>query len=214
MLEQSLGDIDTRSSGYLDKINNSTARMINLVRDVLTYSQLSKERLASEPVDLKNTIDAIRMDYELMIEQKHVQIIYDELPVIEAIPLQMSQLFSNIISNALKFLRSDADPLIVITARRADKEILQHCSLPMGNDTVYYRIEIKDNGIGFDQRYAVQIFNIFQRLHGKTDYKGTGIGLAMCKKIVQNHHGSIYAESEPGRGATFTVILPVRQRFE
>jgi signal transduction histidine kinase len=138
----------------------------------------------------------IRTEFELLIEQKGAEFCYTNLPTIEAIPLQMSQLFSNLVSNALKFALTDIKPIITITAE------LQGQS---------YHIQVRDNGIGFNQDHAEQIFSIFQRLHRKTEYSGTGIGLAMCKKIAQNHQGDIYATSEPGKGTTFHIILPRNQ---
>jgi PAS domain S-box-containing protein len=207
MLEHSLGDIDQRSKGYLDKINSSAARMLTLIRDVLAYSQLSKGQEVYEPVRLQEVIDGIRGDFELLIEQKGARIEYANLPVIEAIPLQMSQLFGNLISNALKFSRPGIKPVIHITASLLEGADSGKYLLP----TPYYKLEFRDNGIGFNQEHAGQIFHIFQRLHGKSEFAGTGIGLAMCKKITQNHHGEIYAEGNIDSGAVFTLILPEKQ---
>ena len=179
MLEQTLGtNVDERAVKYLAKINTASSRMTTLIRDVLSYSQLSREKEVFEPVNLKDVVKNIESDFELLIEQKGATIEYKDLPVVEAIPLQMSQLFGNLISNSLKFSRPDVPPRLQITTSLLTKED------------------------------AAQIFNIFQRLHGKSEYAGTGIGLAMCKKIVQNHQGDIYAEGNIGDGAVFNVILP------
>lgn len=203
MLESHLGEIDDRSKRFLSKINSSSTRMITLIRDVLAYSQLSKDNQIYVQVDLNKIIEGVIIDFELLIEQKKAKIVYDNLPTLQAIPLQMSQLFGNLISNALKFSRTDMEPVIWIRSNLLTEYILR--------DTSYYQIEIRDNGIGFNQEHADQIFHIFQRLHGSKEYSGTGIGLAMCKKIVQNHHGEIHATASPQNGAIFNMILPERQ---
>lgn len=207
MLDMSLGSISEKPKHYLQKIQDSTSRMAVLIRDVLSYSQLSKERVLFEPVDLQAVIDSIQTDFELLIEQKNAQIRCTQLPVIEANLLQMTQLFGNLLSNALKFTRADEDAVIDIAAKSLSaQEVKEIPTLSEG--VAYYAITVKDNGIGFDQGYADQIFHIFQRLHGKTQYSGTGIGLAMCKKIARNHNGEIFASSTPGQGASFTIVLP------
>ena len=201
--------IDAQTQNYLGKIDNSVARMINLVRDVLVYSELTKQNDIFKSVDLKEISEGAKTDFELLIEQREASIEFHGMPVIEAIPLQMSQLFSNLLSNALKFSRDGVKPVITVNARVMKKDEL--AAYPSANrDALYYHIEFRDNGIGFSPEYAEQIFNIFQRLHGKTAYSGTGIGLAMCRKIVQNHHGFISAEGNED-GAVFNVVLPARQ---
>ena len=211
MLERSLGDdVTEQSNGYIGKINVATARMITLIRDVLAYSQLSKEREVFVQVELQHIIDDIKTDFELLIEQKGASIIYKDLPIIDGIPLQMSQLFGNLVSNALKFSREDVAPVIRISSTIIAADEVNKYFTPNAH-TVYYNIAVKDNGIGFNPEYADRIFNIFQRLHGRAEYAGTGIGLAMCKKIAQNHHGDIYATVGNDGGAIFNVILPLRQ---
>ena len=211
MLESSLGnELSEKSKSYFTKMHASSSRMLTLIRDVLAYSQLSTTRNLLEKVDLNLIVENVKTDFELLIEQKHATIKAEELPVLEAIPLQMSQLFTNLISNALKFIRPDVAPVInisVVKMNRSEVKVLPALDL----NVPYYRITFEDNGIGFEQEYAEQIFNIFQRLHLKTAYEGTGIGLALCRKIAQNHHGDIYAESKKNKGATFNVILPAVQ---
>jgi PAS domain S-box-containing protein len=209
MLEASLGSISSKSKGYLDKISASSTRMRKLIRDVLHYSRLITPEQIFTKVDLHAVIWQVVDDYELIIREKNVKISIQQLPVIEANPLQINQLFSNLLSNALKFNTGEA-PELTISATLLDTG--SHI-LPEGlNPSLSYcLIEFKDNGIGFDMQYAEQIFTIFQRLHTKTQYAGTGIGLALCKKIVLNHHGSITAHSENGEGAAFRIILPVKQ---
>ncbi len=200
-------NLDKTSENYLNKIGSSAERMQALIRDVLTYSELVKKSDVYQKTDLNEIALGTITDYELLIEQKNATVEYTNLPVIEAIPLQMSQLFGNLVSNSLKYARPGIPPQIHITAR----ELSPAEAMVEGHDGKAYRIEFKDNGIGFGQEYAEKIFNIFQRLHGKTDYSGTGIGLAICKKIVQNHHGTISASSVEGQGAVFSITFPVIQ---
>ena len=211
MLETNLGTVDDRSKNYINKIKTSSSRMLALIKDVLAYSELSRINQEHKKVDLEKVVDDIKTDFELLIEQKNAQVTVSNLPELDAIPLHMSQLFSNLIFNALKFSRPGMPAEISIVGSEASKEeIASHAGL--NNRLKYYKVEIKDNGIGFEQEYAGQIFNIFQRLHGRKDYEGTGIGLAMCQKIVQNHFGEIYATSQPAVGSTFTIILPVTSK--
>lgn len=212
MLEDSIGDsINERAKNYIDRIHNSTDRMTNLIQDILGFSQLSKENDGFEPINLTDTVTAILTDFDLIIEQKKATITYNGLPIIDAIPIQMAQLFGNLISNSLKYSREDINPVITISTTLLSEEEKAQDNL-YDFQTTYYKIELSDNGIGFNQEYAQQIFNIFQRLHSKADYAGTGIGLAMCKKIAQNHNGNIYALAGEKEGATFVVILPQKQQ--
>jgi PAS domain S-box-containing protein len=197
MLEDNPANTSERSRNYIQKITAASRRMQALIRDVLTYSELSRQSPALEPVNLQTVIAEVLVEFELLIEQKCARVEYHELPSIDAIPLQMTQLFGNLISNALKYSDPQRPPLITISS----------C---VGGEQVH--MDIRDNGIGFDQQYADQIFSIFQRLHRKTEYSGTGIGLAMCKRIAQNHQGDITATGEPGRGATFHITLPLHQQ--
>ena len=211
MLRERIGIVDERALFYLEKINTSAERMGNLIRDVLGYSQLSKED-AFRTVDLKKTVDDLVVEFELLLDQYQAKVNYTSLPVVEAIPLQMSQLFGNLISNSLKYSRAGVPPQIAIstqqiTGHQAGKYLEKE---PL-NAVTYYKIEFRDNGIGFESKYADKIFNIFQRLHSKDEYTGTGIGLAMCKKILQNHHGNILAEGIANQGALFTIVIPEKQ---
>ncbi len=199
--------IDEQSRNYLSKINNSSTRMKTLVTDVLAYSELVKETDVFTPVNLTQILEGNINDYELLIEQKNARIQYDNLPVISAIPLQITQLFGNLIGNSLKFARADVPSIITITGVTLSGE--EKISLLLDESSEYFKIQFKDNGIGFKEEYSNKIFDIFQRLHRKSDYEGTGIGLAMCKKIVQNHHGEINATGSSENGAVFNVILPV-----
>ncbi|OXB10707.1 PAS domain-containing sensor histidine kinase [Flavobacterium reichenbachii] len=210
MLQNNLEKNPQKVQMYIDKIINSTKRMENLIKDVLGFSQLSSASKNFESVNLNDIVKEIINDFDLTIEQKNASLFFNNLPVIEAIPLQMSQLFGNLISNALKYSKPDMAPIISITSEKLS-ESNKHILAPELNAGEYVKIEIKDNGIGFSQNYAEQIFNIFQRLHGKDEFAGTGIGLAMCRKILHNHNGKITAASEESVGTTFTIIIPFIQ---
>lgn len=201
------GSVDNKEAitSYLEKISTSAGRMQTLIQDVLNYSRTSYLEEKFEAVDLNNIIESAKHDFELLIEEKHAVIKYKDLPTVKGIPLLFSQLFSNLISNALKF--SNKNPVIQISSSYAtDAEVRQH--LQLDPQRKYYHIVFKDNGIGFEEEYAEQIFAIFQRLHGRQDYSGTGIGLALVKKIVENHEGIITATGKPNKGATFDIYLP------
>jgi PAS domain S-box-containing protein len=190
---------------YLAKIISSAVRMTDLIKAVLNYSRLSNEKGEFEEVDLNEVVENIKTDLELTIVEREAEIRVDELPVLYGDRLQLSQLFLNLISNSIKF--STRNPKISISYRLLDNA---EAKLTNGSDnhSNYAELTFKDNGIGFEQQYAEKIFNVFQRLHGKQEYPGTGIGLALCKKIIDNHRGKISVSSEPGEGTTFTVLLP------
>ena len=190
---------------YQEKINQSAVRMQDLIMDVLNFSRISKVEEAFIKTDLNKTLETLKNDFEVLIVEKGAVITYPTLPVVYGIPLQMSQLFSNLISNSLKY--SDKRPVINISSHiMSPEEVSEHKRLH--TSASYILIKFSDNGIGFEPKYSEQIFTIFQRLHGKHAYSGTGIGLALCRKIVENHQGIITAESEPGKGAVFNIILP------
>ena len=208
MLQGSLKDIDPRSKNILHKIEHASTRMLALIRDLLTFSQLAKKKQEMQRIDLNEVLQSVKSDFELLMEEKEAIITSQRLPVIEGIPVQMNQLFANLISNALKFIRRDRKPEITINCTVVSGEE-ERMFVDIKHENAYHKISFKDNGIGFSQMHARQIFDIFQRLHGKQDYEGTGIGLAICKKITLNHNGDIYAESHEGEGAIFHVLLPV-----
>ena len=194
------------SKNLLSKISSSAQRMSALIKDVLDYSRLSRTDEQFIPTDLNLILKHVKTDFELLIEQKKAVIIQDELPVLTAIPLQLNQLFSNLIGNSLKF--SEKNPEIRISSTFLLPEVAR--TIPnLQPGQAYVKLNFKDNGIGFEQQYAEQIFTIFHRLNGRKSYSGTGIGLALCKKIIENHKGFITAESELNKGASFTIYLPV-----
>lgn len=202
------GSIDdkVKAKKYLDKIDTSSQRMATLIKDVLNYSRLSKSGARFENVDLEEVLDNVKSDVELVLEEKRAIIQSEKLPVINGIPQQLHQLFYNLINNSLKF-STDRPKISVLCHQLSEAETKKYPDLHVR--IPYIQLTFKDNGIGFDQKYASQIFTIFKRLNSSHVFEGTGIGLALCKKIVDNHHGLIQAESEPGQGATFKIILPV-----
>lgn len=209
MLEQSSAELNSDGKLYIDKISKASKRMSLLINDLLEFSRVSSKEKDFTATDLNRIINDVIIDYELLIRQTNAVIKTDVLPVVEAIPLQMNQLFYNLIGNALKFSKKDEPPRITIRAAMLDEGTVQNQRL--SPDFHYCCIEVKDEGIGFDPQYAKKIFEIFQRLHGKHEYAGTGIGLALSKKIADNHGGTILAESKEDEGATFSVILPVNR---
>lgn len=201
--------LDADAAKYVEKITDSAARMKTLILDVLNYSKLSANDKGHERVDLNEVLAELLDDFEMRIHEKSAAIRIERLPVVEANRGQMRQMFQNIISNALKFVKDGAVPAIHITAKQ-----LAEKSFAAGeqSDGAFCFISIKDNGIGFDERYAAHIFALFERLHGKDQYEGTGIGLAITKKIVEKHNGLINAKSSVGNGAEFMIILPQKQK--
>lgn len=195
---------DNGATKYLRKIESSAERMTRLIRDVLEYSRLSKIEESFIDVDLNIIVDYIRSDFELLIAEKNAVIECGSLPVIKGNKLQLHQLFANLINNALKF--NESIPHIEITAESLNKKDIRGLNLDVTKD--YCRLLISDNGIGFDNKFKDRLFTIFQRLHPKEKYEGTGIGLALCKKIVDNHSGFISVDSTLGKGTTFEITLP------
>lgn len=199
-------DNPERLRKYSEKIEVASTRMSALIKDVLNYSRLSRGESSFEETDLKKVLEHVKSDIELLVDEKQARIMASDLPVITGLPLQLYQLFYNLISNSIKF--SVQQPLIEITASQlSHAEIQQYPDLHTSVN--YVRIRFRDNGIGFEQKHAREIFTIFKRLNPKEEFEGTGIGLSLCKKIVDNHHGLIWAESEPGKGTTFSVVLPM-----
>lgn len=208
-LEQTMKATDETSKNYYQKIQKASERMKTLIKDLLDFSRLSKLNEAFVATDLNMVIKNIILDFELLIQQKQAIVEIGKLPIVEAIPLQMQQLFYNLISNSLKFSIKDTAPIVKVTCTELSKKDAINHQLNASQN--YVLIKIKDNGIGFDQEYAQQIFVIFQRLNDVHSYGGTGIGLALCKKIVLAHHGEIYATSKENEGAEFSIILPLAQ---
>ena len=195
---------------YLEKINTSSVRLRKLIEEMLNFATVTNYEKLLVKTDLNEILKCTLFDFELLIEEKKAQVISHKLPEIEAVPFQMGQLFYDIIHNSLKFCKSNVAPVIEIASRKlTKKEIKSHTNLD--DKICYYEITFRDNGIGFNQKYAEQIFTMFQRLSGGGEYPGTGIGLAICKKVVNNYHGEIFAEGLEEDGAVIHVLLPVEQ---
>jgi len=195
---------------YLVKITAAAQRMTRLIDELLDFSRTVRQELKFEPTDLNKILRDVLLDFDLIIEEKGATVEADALPTIAAMPLQMTQLLHNLLSNALKFMAPDRPPVIRITVRRPTaEEVAQR--LPQADPAAYWQLSVQDNGIGFAPKFAEQIFSIFQRLHGKAAYEGTGIGLALCRRITTNHSGDLFAEGKEGEGAVFHVLLPERQ---
>ena len=194
---------------YLNKVIVAASRMSSLINDLLNFSSLSDQSQQYVPTDLDVVLGNICNDFELAMEEKKAVVTCSHLQPMEAVPLQMNQLFYNLMNNALKFTKPDVPPHISITGTLLEKQEVQKHDLNTSLD--YQEIIVTDNGIGFNPEYAQKIFVIFQRLNNKESFAGTGIGLALCQKIVTNHHGVIYAESHESNGASFHIILPLQQ---
>jgi len=194
---------------YLNRMQGAARRMSALIDDLLAFSRVSSHKDIIEPVSLPKTIAGVINDLEVTIQEKGASIRVGELPVISGDQMQLGQLFQNLVSNALKFHSPDQAPVITISSEMIlPSDIPAHVK-PARASLVYHRIDVADNGIGFDEKYIDRIFQLFQRLHGKTEYAGTGIGLAICEKVATNHGGAITATSELGVGSVFSVYFPV-----
>lgn len=201
---------DEASLVTLQKIISSATRMSNLIYDLLNFSRLLNPERHFEKTALNEVFENIISDFELVIEQKNAVIEVGDLPVIEAVPLQMNQLFYNLLNNALKFSMQGRPPVIKVKAEKIHTGT-KHSYALLNNNLEYVDISIADNGIGFSQQYAEQIFEVFKRLHTRQVYQGSGIGLALCRRIVLNHQGDIFAEGKENSGSVFHVVLPLQQ---
>jgi signal transduction histidine kinase len=188
--------LSERGREYLGRANRAAERMQRLIQDLLSFSRVTTQARPFAPVDLREVIRETLEDLSVEVERAGASIHVGALPTISADPLQMRQLLQNLISNALKFRRDGVTPEITVESAVSGGSV---------------RLSVRDNGIGFEPRYSGRIFRVFERLHGRNAYPGTGIGLALCRKIAERHDGDIVAEGQPGVGATFTVTLPVHQ---
>ncbi|GAB4023315.1 PAS domain-containing sensor histidine kinase [Spirosoma koreense] len=193
---------------YLERMQLAAHRMSSLIRDLLTYSRISTQRDTSRPVSLTTIVEAVVQNLELLIQESAAVIQIGDLPQLAGDASQLEQLFQNLLSNALKFRKPGVAPQIQILSSRVMTRDLPSEFTPHQTVHSYYRIDVIDNGIGFEEKYLDRIFTVFQRLHTRHGYAGTGIGLAICEKVVANHRGWITAQSQPGQGATFSVYLP------
>jgi light-regulated signal transduction histidine kinase (bacteriophytochrome) len=194
---------------YLEKINNSAHRMKALIIDVLNYSRLSAHNDDFFATDLNMLVKELLEDFELLISDKKAIILNMGLPMIEVNRGQMRQVFQNLVSNALKFSKEEVPPLIEIKSKCVATKSFTSSEQASGP---FCLLTITDNGIGFDEKYASIIFSLFERLHSKDSFEGTGIGLAITKKIIEKHQGLIQVKSTPGVGTQFMILLPLKQR--
>jgi two-component system CheB/CheR fusion protein len=196
------------AADYISKIAESSQRMTDLITDLLNFSKVTNPNEHFESVNLGEVVNDVLKNLDLAINDKNIDLKKEgKLPTIMAVSVQMNQLFQNLIANAIKFSTAKNSAITISSAELPAKELKER---GLNKNRKYYKISIKDNGIGFHQEYAEQIFIIFQRLNDKRLFPGTGIGLALCRKIVHYHEGMIYAESEKGKGACFHIILPVQ----
>ena len=209
LLRKQAAQIDDDGKLNVQKINESAARMQQLINDLLAFSRTANTRERSfEPVDLNQVMERVQEELGLMIIAKNAVINIGPLPDVLGISYQLTQLFVNLIANALKYSKPEETPVLRIQYEEVSGQAMMD-TLGIKTDSMYHRISVIDNGIGFEQQYAEKIFTIFQRLHTRHEYQGTGIGLAICKRIVANHKGFIFAESKEEVGSKFSVYLPV-----
>ncbi len=203
LLEDEYGHVLGEGRTYLDRMRNAASRMQILINDLLTFSRVTTKALPFSEVDLNLIAREVVIDLETLLQKTHGMVTIEQLPIIEADPLQMRQMLQNLIGNALKFHRPGVPPVVTVSAQvQVDAQTGEEQCL----------IAVRDNGIGFDEKYLDRIFTVFQRLHGRGEYEGTGVGLAVVRKIVTRHGGSITAQSSNGEGATFLVTLPIHQK--
>jgi signal transduction histidine kinase len=202
-------ELGEQGQDYIDRMLASAKRMRTLIDDLLEYSRVSTKAQPFAVLDLNGVVADVVTDLEARLQQSGGRVEVGPLPIVRGSPLQMRQLFQNLISNALKFHRPDVPPLVRISA-----DIMPAAEGTNGVAGLQGRIIVADNGIGFEPQYGERIFDLFQRLHGRDEYEGTGIGLAICRKIVERHNGQITAESTPGEGARFLVAIPVEPPAE
>lgn len=193
---------------YLSRMNSAGVRMSTLIKDLLTYSQITTRQQVYGSVDLNTIVAGVLRTLEWQIEERQAQVEVADLPVVNGDVSQLGQLFQNLLSNGLKFTPSEKTPKITVNCYAFHRSDLPTELLPESHASRFYQIDVSDEGVGFDTRYLDRIFQVFQRLHGKDEFPGTGVGLAICQRVVENHGGGITASSVAGEGATFSVYLP------
>jgi light-regulated signal transduction histidine kinase (bacteriophytochrome) len=194
---------------YIERIQVATKNARLLIDSLLEFSRITHETQSLKETDLNILLHEVKADLELKIEETQASVHSVKLPTLELSSLQIKQLFSNIILNSIKFRKANVLPVIDIQCRSLDETEIKDRHLD--SRISYVLITLRDNGIGFEEEYATKIFQMFSRLHGKSEYPGAGIGLALCKKIVENHKGQIFATGVPEQGAVFSIILPKKR---
>ena len=206
IMEVGLNELPSAIQDYITRINSASKRMQKLIEDFLLFSQTGNAAQVQELVDLNKVVEDIKGELITRIEEKKASISVSSLPKVYGVPFQIKQLLINLVSNSLKYTHEGIAPQITITGAVVEGSKIDEAAAEPG--ILYAVISVADNGIGFDPKYRTKIFELFQRLHSKNVYSGTGIGLALCKKIVRGLNGFIKAESEPGKGAVFTIYIP------
>lgn len=204
--EQPLG---VEGLSYLNRMTKSGEQMSLLIRDLLSYSRLNAQENQFQPVSLQLVLARVLETLELRIQQTHTTLEVEPLPALMGDQSQLTQLFQNLLSNAIKFTKPAQPPRVYITTQILNWNELPAEMNPIVRTEKYHQIVVRDEGIGFDEQYSERIFEVFQRLHDKSEYKGTGVGLAICQRVVENHGGAIIARSESAEGACFEVYLPI-----
>lgn len=207
LIDKDLNSVSESGQQYLMKIQDSSERMRLLIDDLLQFSRTNKTEKVFEPTCLNELLENAKHELTQIIEDKNATINSEPLPHLSVIPFQIQQLFTNLINNSLKYSKENVAPIIDIKVREVKAS--DQAELPLNDLSKYYKITFTDNGIGFDSQYSKKIFLLFNRLHNKDEYSGTGIGLAICKKIMDNHKGFIFAEGKQNVGAKFTIYLPL-----
>ncbi len=209
LLEQQTGDqLTDAGRNYIERITNASARMSTLIKDLLAFSRLSIRQQTMQSVSLDNVVKDVLLTLDWAVSQHKAQLNITPLPVVNGDEMQLRQLFQNLLSNALKFTPAGQSARVAIHSMVKPRRDLPDQVKPTSDAAFFHQICIQDAGIGFDEKYLDRIFQVFQRLHSKNDFPGTGVGLAICQRVVENHGGGITAESKPGEGATFYVYLP------
>ncbi len=193
---------------YLERMQSAAGRMSRLIKDLLSYSRISTRQDENQPVALAQIVSNVLDDLQVSIAEAQATIQIDELPTVTGDAMQLGQLFQNLIGNALKFRRADTALHIHVRCRLVAAADMPSTIRPSRQVDAYYQLDVIDNGIGFEEKYLDRIFQVFQRLHGRSEFSGTGIGLAICEKVVANHGGAITAASQLNHGTTFRVYLP------
>lgn len=206
---RSAAQLDDVSKDYLERMQHAAARMQKLIEDLLAYSRITTKAQPATPVDLQAIADEVLSDLEIQIARQHGRVTLGQLDTVIADPLQIHQLLQNLIGNALKFHRPDAPPEVHVEGRWLNAAEAAHLANgAFAPDAAVYHLCVADNGIGIEPQYFERIFQMFQRLHGRNEYEGTGVGLAICRKIVERHNGVIIVNSKPGEGTCFIILLP------
>nr|WP_262512030.1 ATP-binding protein [Spirosoma pollinicola] len=213
LLNQYTTELPDTAGDLLRRMQNAAVRMSALIRSILAFSRLTTHQQPFTSVSLSDVVAGVLDDQERVIQQRNARINLDALPTVMADAVQMQQLFSHLIGNALKYVHSGQSPVVTLTSRliggaAIPETVLLATAVGRQPAAEFWEITVADNGIGFDEKYLDRLFQMFQRLHGKTQYEGTGMGLAICKRVMDNHHGMITAHSQPDQGARFVVYLP------